>query len=65
MVRELANANPLEKAAIYASSGVWQDSLATLAQLRRANPQDNEVKGDWEDLLRWQNLDVVAHQPFL
>jgi hypothetical protein len=65
MAAELAKASPLEKAAIYASSGVWQDSLATLVELRRTLPQDDEVRGDWEDLLRWQNLDSVAQQPFL
>lgn len=60
---ELKKAKPQERATLYATAGLWQDSLATLAELRRDVPKDPEVKTDWEELLKSVGLEQFAQQP--
>ena len=62
---ELKKAKPQERAALYATAGLWQDSLATLAELRRDRPRDPEVKTDWEELLKSVGLEQIAQQPIV
>ncbi|MDF5712767.1 MAG: DUF928 domain-containing protein [Rhizonema sp. NSF051] len=61
--KKLAAVDVRERAAIYAMSGLFQDSLTTLAQLRREHPNDNDLKTDWEDLLRTAGLEEIAQAP--
>lgn len=37
---------------LYAENGWWYDTVATLAELRQANPNDAELKADWKSLLQ-------------
>ncbi|GAX45133.1 hypothetical protein NIES4075_61540 [Tolypothrix sp. NIES-4075] len=62
---QLQKAQPRERAALYATSGIWQDTLTTVADLRRTNPNDLGVKTDWEDLLKSVGLEQIAKAPLL
>lgn len=62
---ELEKAQPRERAALYATTGFWQDTLATLAELRRSRPTDSGAKTDWEDLLKSVGLEGIAQEPLV
>jgi hypothetical protein len=60
---QLDLASPRQRAALYASSGLWYDALSTLAKLRRAAPSDPILFKDWVSLLRSAGLSQFAHEP--
>lgn len=62
---QLQKTQPRERAALYATSGIWQDTLTIIADLRRTNPNDLGVKTDWEDLLKSVGLEKIAQAPLL
>lgn len=62
---QLKKAKPQERAALYATSGFWQDTLVTLADLRRSRPSDLGVRTDWEDLLKSVGLERIAQEPLV
>lgn len=37
---------------LYSENGIWYDAVATLAELRQANPNDAELMTDWKTLLQ-------------
>lgn len=43
---------------IYAENGFWYDTLTGLIELRRQNPQDEDFKADWEDLLKSDGVEL-------
>ncbi|WP_238360859.1 DUF928 domain-containing protein [Iningainema tapete] len=61
----LKNASPTQQVAIYALSGIWYDTLTTLAELRQANPQDPALAEYWKSLLKEIGLEKVATQPLV
>lgn len=65
LARQLAEADPVEKAALYAQNGIWFESLATLAALRRTQPEDVTLVSRWEELLNSVGLEAIAGQPFV
>ncbi len=62
---QLEQADELEKAVIYAREGIWYDLIATLAQLRRDNPNDKQINIMWTELLEQVNLTEISSQPIL
>jgi len=62
---QLEKSNPEEQAAIYALSGIWENSLTILAQLHASSPHDLAIKHDWEDLLRSGGLEEIMTEPLL
>lgn len=48
---------------VYGKAGIWQDTLTTLAQLRRSRPTDPKVTADWEQLLNEIGLSAIAKDP--
>lgn len=56
---------PLNQAVLYATAGLWENSINILADLRRQRPNDLQVRRYWTDLLRSVELQEVANQPFL
>ena len=52
LTTKLENATLEERVNLYATSGIWQDSLATLAQLLSTSPNNPEFKADWKALLK-------------
>lgn len=62
---QLKQALPQEQVELYAEARLWQDALATLAQLRRDNPTDSTVAADWEKLLKSANLGDISQESLL
>jgi hypothetical protein len=56
---------PLDQAMIYATAGFWENSLSTIAELRRQRPNDSEINTYWNELLKSVELGDVANQKFL
>jgi Domain of Unknown Function (DUF928) len=61
----LKQAQPQQKVKIYAEKGIWYDAIATLAQLRLANPDDANLLADWTSLLKSISLEDLANQPLI
>ncbi|MDJ0900899.1 MAG: DUF928 domain-containing protein [Xenococcus sp. MO_188.B8] len=59
----LKNANPLETAAIYGEAGIWYETVATLAQLTTAQPDNQNLASNWEDLLTSVGLEKISQVP--
>jgi hypothetical protein len=58
-------AKPLDKVALYAKNGVWFDTVANLAALRKAQPNDTQVASAWENLLKDAGLGAIANAPLM
>ncbi|MCJ8282597.1 MAG: DUF928 domain-containing protein [Rivularia sp. ALOHA_DT_140] len=54
---QLKAASPLDRVALYAENGYWEDSLRTVADLRQKSPQDQEIDIAWWNLLGTVNLE--------
>ena len=54
---KLKAASPLDRVALYAENGYWEDSLRTVADLRSISPQDEEIQIAWWNLLGTVNLE--------
>jgi hypothetical protein len=65
LARKLEKASPRDRVALYAKAGYWNSSLETLAKLRLANPNDQELKDDWQELLETVGLGTIAQEPLV
>ena len=62
LANKLSNAEPREHPFIYAESeyegkGLWLDTLTSLANLIKANPNDSDLQQDWVSLLESVGID--------
>ena len=59
---QLAISSPQQRVALFAQHGLWYETLTELAQLRLANPQDEELAATWSLLLQgpWVGLPEIA-----
>lgn len=64
-MNQLEKASPRDAWRVYGQAGIWQETLTTLAQLRRANPNDSAVAAEWEDLLKEVGLGAIAKEPLI
>ncbi|MEG3959394.1 DUF928 domain-containing protein [Microcoleus sp. herbarium2] len=62
---DLANADPMARAIAYAKNGIWYDTLATLAEMRRLAPDDSGPRAEWTQLLQSQGLGSIADRPLV
>jgi hypothetical protein len=62
---DLANADPIARAIAYAKNGIWYETLATLAQMRRLAPDDSGLRAEWTQLLQSQGLELIADKPLV
>jgi Domain of Unknown Function (DUF928) len=58
-----ATASPIQQATQYAQSGIWYDTLATLATAVRTQPDNATLTKEWRDLLKQVGLEAIASQP--
>ncbi len=65
MKSQLAEATPLDQAAIYAQNGIWVEAIASLAQLRQMQPENTLITAGWEQLLNSVGLEEIASQPLV
>ncbi|MCC3405413.1 MAG: DUF928 domain-containing protein [Microcoleus sp. PH2017_10_PVI_O_A] len=63
--KALANPDSMARAIASAKNGIWYDTLATLAQMRRIAPDDASLKAEWTQLLQSQTLEAVADKPLV
>lgn len=65
LTSQLEKATPIERAALYGKDGIWYDTLATVAELRRSQPNDSTLEATWTQLLTSVGLDAIATKPLL
>lgn len=67
LASKLATASPQERANLYAEAGIWQDSLANLVQSLSSNPNNAELKAQWQALLTSKSvgLNNLVSEPLL
>lgn len=63
--RDLANTDPMSRLSVYAKNGIWYETLATLAELRRKSPDNSGLVAEWTKLLQSQGLDSISAQPLI
>ncbi len=62
---KLETANPLDQAVLYAQNGIWFDTLETLAELKRLQPNNLTIANEWTELLKSVGLDKISTQPLI
>jgi hypothetical protein len=65
LAQELEKASERERPFIYARESLWFDTLSSLAQLHRQNPDDLTLAAKWEELLNSVSLANLAKAPFV
>ncbi|EKQ70566.1 protein of unknown function DUF928 [Leptolyngbyaceae cyanobacterium JSC-12] len=65
LVKQLQQADPLEKAAIYARSGMWYEASASLFALSQSQPDNAELRLAWHELLQSVGLERMANTPLM
>jgi Domain of Unknown Function (DUF928) len=65
LMGQLKKATPIETASLYASAGIWHDTLSAIADLRNLQPNDTTLTTTWESLLSSQGLDKIATKPLV
>jgi hypothetical protein len=65
LAQQVSQATPQQVPSLYAQAGIWHDTLHTLAQLRRDNPEDTDLTAYWESLLTDVGLADIAQSPLL
>ncbi|NES81294.1 MAG: DUF928 domain-containing protein [Moorea sp. SIO2B7] len=62
LARQIQEATPEERVTIYAKERLWNETLTTLFELRRSNPNDPELAAAWQKLLNSVQLQTVAQK---
>lgn len=65
LMSQLQNQSLLERAALYGKNGLWYDTLASLAEARRAQPGNATLASTWQELLKSAGLQEIATKPLL
>jgi hypothetical protein len=60
---ELPPEASLEVASQYGREGIWYDTLSTLAELRRSQP--DRYTAAWDNFLSENGLEAIANQPLI
>ncbi|MBD2183427.1 DUF928 domain-containing protein [Planktothrix sp. FACHB-1355] len=63
IANELEKATPRDRFQLYRQYKIWHDALTTLAELRRANPNDAQLTAEWKQLLASAELSEFAEIP--
>jgi hypothetical protein len=60
-----AATSDLERVQVYAQNGIWHEAIAMLANLRRTNPNNSDIRAEWEQLITSIQLQNVAEAPLI
>ncbi|BAY12009.1 hypothetical protein NIES2098_51950 [Calothrix sp. NIES-2098] len=63
LAKKVEQASLGERANLYAKAGLWQDALATVAELLSAKPHDSKLAASWTELLKSEKLNAIAQEP--
>lgn len=55
----------IESVSLLAQTGIWYDTLSTLAQLRRNQPNNYAASASWQELLESVGLNAIANKPLI
>ncbi|MBO0349607.1 DUF928 domain-containing protein [Phormidium pseudopriestleyi FRX01] len=58
---DLETTDALTRSKLYAQSGMWHEAIATLAELRREQPNDPTLIEEWKILLESAGLSEIAN----
>ena len=61
--RQLEQATPKERIALYANHHIWYEAVTALAELVRQNPENAQLREDWIKLLQSIDLNAIAQEP--
>lgn len=61
--RQLEQGTTQQKVLLYTEVGVWHEAVTALAELRRQNPKQTNLKKEWDKLLQAADLDAIAQEP--
>lgn len=62
---QIKQASPQKRVELYAEAEIWQDALATMAQLRRDYPSDQAIAQSWSKLMTAAGLNDLAQESLL
>lgn len=62
---QLKSLSPVQRAALYGKNGIWYDTVTSLAEQRRSQPNDLTLAATWEKLLKSVGLEAIATKPLL
>lgn len=62
---QLEQISPIERAALYGKKGIWYETVGTLAELVRLQPENSELAETWKQLLNSVGLEVLAAKPLV
>lgn len=65
LAMELETLPESDRPALYAQSGLWYEAIASLADLRLANPTSAAIQEQWSSLLSSVELEYLAEAEFL
>lgn len=65
LASQIEKAKPRDRPALYAESGIWHETLMTLAELRYSYPQDSTLVAEWTELLESVGLNNIAQEPLV
>jgi hypothetical protein len=63
LVEQVSQVPSIEQATLYGTNGIWYDTLVTLADLRRDQPNNSTLESTWSDFLSSVGLDEIASEP--
>lgn len=63
--KQLTQATPLEKVALYGKEGIWYETVADLAELNLTESSDPNMGDRWKTLLNSVGLEEIASQTLL
>ncbi|MGL5195201.1 MAG: DUF928 domain-containing protein [Chroococcales cyanobacterium] len=55
----------IERVQVYARNGIWHEAISVLAQLRRSNPNNVDIRREWQELITSVQLENVAEVPLV
>ncbi len=61
LTQDLAQAQERDRPAVYAKYENWTETVSTLADLRQRYPNEQQLKDDWQSLLKSVGLDRLAN----
>ncbi|HIK11611.1 MAG TPA: DUF928 domain-containing protein [Oscillatoriaceae cyanobacterium M33_DOE_052] len=56
----VGNLEPLQIATLYASNGIWYDTVERLVAAKTSQPSDATIVNEWQDLLGQVGLEAIA-----
>ncbi|CAD5916004.1 hypothetical protein PCC9214_00344 [Planktothrix tepida] len=65
LTQELAKNPTNQHWLIYAKAGIWHDAIANLAEQLRQNPNDQQLKENWQKLLNEVELNLIVTEPLI